>query len=108
MKYFKEFANPFSLKSSHFNSQKIVGICEMCKKEMGTEVHHVEHQARANKYGIITDSQGNTFHKNHPANLLTVCEACHQEVHKKVPTNSKKTSNKSNDKSNKKKTKAVI
>lgn len=83
MKYFKEFANPFSLKSSHFNSQKIVGLCEMCKKEMGTEVHHLEHQASANKYGIITDSQGNTFHKNHPANLLTVCETCHQEVHKK-------------------------
>jgi DNA mismatch repair protein MutS len=90
MKYFKASANPLSLKSSHFNSQKVVGLCQMCNKEMGTEVHHLEHQASANKFGIITDDNGNVFHKNHPANLLTVCEHCHNQFHKKDESVKKK------------------
>ncbi len=66
-----------SKKTSHFNSKKIMDTCELCKKEMGTEVHHLQHQERADKNNMI-----NHFHKNHPANLLTVCEKCHQEFHK--------------------------
>ena len=44
---------------------------------MGTEVHHLQHQEQADKNNIIK-----TFHKNHPANLLTLCEECHQNIHK--------------------------
>jgi hypothetical protein len=47
---------------------------------MGTEVHHLQHQSEANNDGIIFGST--PFHKNHPANLLTLCEKCHDEIHK--------------------------
>ena len=66
-----------SKKSSHFNSKKIMDMCEMCKTNMGVEVHHLQHQENADKNHMISH-----FHKNHPANLLTLCEHCHQEIHK--------------------------
>ena len=40
---------------SHFNSKKIRDLCEICKKEVGTEIHHLQHQKKANKKGIIND-----------------------------------------------------
>ena len=76
-KYKKEEEGTLSKKTSHFNSKKIVGNCELCKEKMGTEVHHLQHQEQADKNNIIK-----TFHKNHPANLLTLCEECHQNIHK--------------------------
>ena len=54
-----------------------MGNCELCKKKYGSEVHHLKHQENANKNNII-----GTFHKNHPANLLTLCEDCHDKIHK--------------------------
>ena len=66
-----------SNKTSHFNSKKIMGKCELCKVNIGSEVHHLQHQEKANKNNIIK-----TFHKNHPANLLTLCETCHNNIHK--------------------------
>lgn len=66
-----------SQKTSHFNSKKIMGKCELCKKNIGAEVHHLQHQENANENNIIK-----TFHKNHPANLLTLCEKCHDNIHK--------------------------
>jgi len=44
-------------------------------------VHHLQHQSEANENGIISGPA--PFHKNHPANLLTLCEVCHKEIHKK-------------------------
>jgi len=73
-------ASLLSLKSSHFNSKKLVSLCEKCGINMGAEVHHLQHQSTANNDGII--SGGTPFHKNHPANLLTLCEKCHDEIHK--------------------------
>jgi len=81
MKYSPENGSFLSLKSSHYNSKKIMSICEKCEKNMGTEVHHLQHQKDANENGIITNSTG-TFHKNKLANLMTLCEACHLEFHK--------------------------
>jgi len=69
-----------SLKTSHFNSQKIMGLCEKCGKLMGKEVHHLEPQRKANEDGIIV-KDGVPFHKNIAANLMTVCEKCHDEFH---------------------------
>ena len=89
MKYFKTSSAPLSLNTSHFNSKKIVGLCEMCHKEMGTEVHHLQHQQMADESGSIIDESGTIFHKNHPANLLTVCETCHDSFHKKGDTTKK-------------------
>jgi DNA mismatch repair protein MutS len=76
-KYKKEEQGVLSNKQSHFNSKKIMGICELCKINIGEEVHHLQHQENANKNNMIK-----SFHKNHLANLLTLCEDCHQNIHK--------------------------
>ena len=70
-----------SLKTSHYNSRKIMGLCEKCGKLMGKEVHHLEQQREANEDGIIVKN-GVPFHKNIAANLMTVCEKCHDEFHR--------------------------
>jgi len=80
MKYHPISGSIFSLKSSHYNSEKIVGVCEMCKEEMGKEVHHLRHQKMADDRGVIV--MGDTpFQKNHLANLVSVCEKCHDLLH---------------------------
>ena len=63
---------------SIYNARKIRGICEVCKLEIGEEIHHLSPQKDADENGFI-----GTFHKNHPANLLTVCEKCHDQLHSK-------------------------
>lgn len=80
-KYHPESGSVLALKSSHFNAQKIVSVCEMCKKGLGTDVHHLQHQNEANQEGIIMNNDS-TFHKNKLANLMTLCEKCHDEIHK--------------------------
>jgi len=65
-------------KLSRYNSQKIRGKCELCKIELSTETHHLQHQNKADKSnGFI----GN-FHKDVNGNLLNVCEKCHLKMHK--------------------------
>ena len=39
-------------KTSKYNGDKIKGMCEICKINMGTEVHHLQHRKNA-KNGII-------------------------------------------------------
>uniref|UniRef100_A0A6C0DHM4 DNA mismatch repair proteins mutS family domain-containing protein n=1 Tax=viral metagenome TaxID=1070528 RepID=A0A6C0DHM4_9ZZZZ len=80
MKYNRESGSILSLKQSHFNSKKIMGICEKCEKNAGTEVHHLQHQSEADDNGFINNN-GYKIHKNNPANLLTLCEKCHNEFH---------------------------
>ena len=72
-----------------------MSLCEQCGKQMGTEVHHLQHQNRAKNNGMIENVEANSiFHKNHPANLLTLCETCHNEIHKSKTQHKKvKTSN---------------
>jgi len=71
-----------SLKASHFNAKKLMSICEKCQINMGSEVHHLQHQSVADNEGTIKLSGNSPFHKNHPANLMTLCEKCHEEFHK--------------------------
>lgn len=80
-KYCPESGSILDLKQSHFNAQKIVSMCEMCKKSMGTDVHHLQHQNEANSEGIIMNNDS-TFHKNKLANLMTLCDKCHDDIHK--------------------------
>ena len=81
MKYNPSSGSILSLKTSHYNSKKIVGVCEMCKEDMGEEVHHLQHQADADEYGIIKIKNLAPFHKNKVANLITLCEKCHDKMH---------------------------
>jgi len=83
MKYFPDSGSSIlGLKQSHYNANKILSLCEKCGKNMGTEVHHLQHQCEANDDGIISNTDGSTFHKNKLANLMTLCESCHNEFHK--------------------------
>ena len=88
-KYKKSEMGILEQKTSHFNSKKLMGMCELCKQTFGEEVHHLQHQEKADKNNMI-----NHFHKNHPANLLTLCEDCHLKIHKSGVQHKKiKTSN---------------
>jgi 5-methylcytosine-specific restriction endonuclease McrA len=71
-----------TLKQSRYNSNKLVSICEKCGKNMGTEVHHLQYQSDADKNNMI-QTEDSIFHKNNLANLMTLCETCHTEIHKK-------------------------
>lgn len=77
IKYNQREKNILHEEKSHFNSKKIRGQCEICNKEVGTEVHHLKHQVNANDNNYI-----GTHHKNHLANLVNICENCHNEIHK--------------------------
>ena len=64
-------------------------MCEICKEAIGTEIHHLEEQQDADENGFI-----GSFHKNHKANLVSICEKCHDDIHngnKKAPKRKKKT-----------------
>ena len=89
MKYNPESASLLSLKTSRYNSKKIIGLCEKCEKNRGTEVHHLQHQANADENGFISNTNS-VFHKNNLANLMTVCETCHQYEHKIAKNGSKR------------------
>ncbi len=80
-KYFPETSGELTNKSSRYNAKKIRGMCEICKTELGEEIHHLNEQKDANKDGYI----GN-FHKNHQANLISICEKCHTKLHAKPET----------------------
>ena len=64
---------------------------------MGSEVHHLQHQSDADDDGYINNN-GYKIHKNNPANLLTLCEKCHNEFHQndlhKVNSNDSQTKSK--------------
>jgi DNA mismatch repair protein MutS len=81
LKYNPEDGSLLSLKQSRYNSKKIMGVCEKCGKNAGTEVHHLQHQVDADNNGIIKNDN-TIFHKNNLANLMTLCESCHNEIHK--------------------------
>jgi DNA mismatch repair protein MutS len=82
LKYNPEGRSILSLKQSRYNAKKIVSNCEKCGKNMGTEVHHLQHQVDADENGIIRTNDGSIFHKNNIANLMTLCESCHSQEHK--------------------------
>jgi DNA mismatch repair protein MutS len=65
---------------STYNAKKIRGMCEMCMETMSEEVHHLAPQAAADENGFIT-TNGGVFHKNHVANLASVCSRCHDKLH---------------------------
>ena len=69
MKYSQSKA-VLSMSKSKYNAKKIKGLCEICKEVQGTEVHHLVYQKNAKK--II---------KNHKANLINICETCHDLIH---------------------------
>lgn len=80
-KYYPEVSSILDKKTSKYSSSKIREMCEKCNENISTETHHLYKQCLADNNGFITCEDGRTFHKNHPANLITVCEKCHLEFH---------------------------
>jgi DNA mismatch repair protein MutS len=87
-KYFPETRGELANEKSPYNAKKIRGQCELCKKTIGEEIHHLQPQKEANDKGFI-----GTTHKNHPANLMSLCETCHKNIHttQSTPTKTKRT-----------------
>jgi DNA mismatch repair protein MutS len=82
MKYHPELSSILQHKSSHYNAKHIVGgICENCKINVAVDVHHLIFQNEADKNGTI-NKKGLTFSKNIKANLMNLCEKCHNSIHK--------------------------
>jgi DNA mismatch repair protein MutS len=79
-KYFPVTSGILTQPVSHYNASKIRGLCEKCGTKMSTEVHHILEQHKADKNGFI---EGTAIKKNHKANLVALCEACHLLEHKK-------------------------
>ena len=77
-KYNKNLEKVLLQKKSKYNSKKIKGKCEICNKNPGSEIHHLQFQKNANNEGIID----NEFNKNHKANLINICQECHDYIHK--------------------------
>ena len=75
-KYYPETSGGLNHPTSSYNASKIRGMCEVCKVEISQETHHLAAQQLADQDGFI-----GTFHKNHKANLLAVCESCHLKQH---------------------------
>ncbi len=80
-KYFPESKGELSHSISKYNASKIKGICELCKNDLGNEIHHLHQQKDADDDGFIVQDDGGVVHKNHPANLMSVCEECHDNYH---------------------------
>jgi len=78
VKYNNVYKNILDMDTSKYNSKKVKGLCEMCKINIGTEIHHLEYQKNANKNNYLEEG----FHKNHVANLVNICEDCHNNIHK--------------------------
>ena len=76
LKYRNNEQSILSAKPCKYNAKKIRNICEMCNNEMGTEIHHLQHQKNADELNFIGH-----FHKNHVANLISICEKCHDTIH---------------------------
>lgn len=75
-KYFPENNGELSHSTSVYNAKKVRGMCEICVTEMASETHHLLHQENADINGYIMSS-----HKNHKANLMSICKKCHLNVH---------------------------
>jgi 5-methylcytosine-specific restriction endonuclease McrA len=82
MKYHPQSASVLDQKKSHYNASVIKGLCENCRERVAVDVHHLIHQQDADQKGIIKlQGNGLQLHKNHAANLLNLCQKCHDEFH---------------------------
>jgi DNA mismatch repair protein MutS len=75
-KYFPVSKGVLDRDASSYNANKIKGICEHCRLEDAVDTHHLLHQENADKKGWI-----DTTHKNHKANLMSLCKKCHDYMH---------------------------
>jgi DNA mismatch repair protein MutS len=70
-----ESANLVKQKKSRYNAAVFVDSCKLCGAK-AQEVHHIKPQELADLAGYI-----GAIHKNHRANLIAICEKCHNAIH---------------------------
>lgn len=89
-KYFPVNKGLLDRDTSSYNAKKIKGMCEHCLKNEAVDTHHLLHQENADKKGWI-----DSIHKNHKANLMSLCTKCHDLMHSfdNVEFTRKKTTN---------------
>ena len=75
-KYFPVNKGVLDRDTSSYNAKKIKGICEHCLNELAVDTHHLLHQENADEKGWI-----DAAHKNHKANLMSLCKKCHDLMH---------------------------
>ena len=80
MKYHPQSASILDQKKSHYNAKFIKGLCENCYERQAVDAHHLMHQQDADQKGMI-QKKDLTLHKNNAANLLHLCQKCHDEFH---------------------------
>lgn len=90
-KYYPRTASLLESQLSRYNRRHVrARVCERCGTALATEVHHLQFQEGADADGIIRGDggeEGNNanapapFHKHHAANLVSLCEQCHQHIH---------------------------
>lgn len=80
VKYDPKTQQTLKQKKTRYNAKKLKGNCQICG-EKGEEVHHLMPQSDADEKGFIGG-----VHKNHPANLINLCEGCHVKIHENEGT----------------------
>lgn len=80
IKYFPITKSVLDASVSHFNKHHIVYKCKNCGN-LADDVHHEYEQQFAGPDQYIHTKDGNILHKNHPANLNSLCKACHTKEH---------------------------
>lgn len=75
-KYYPDTKGVLSYTPCVYNAQKLRGVCELCGLTMGEDMHHLQEQKNADPNGFI-----GTFHKDHKANLMSLCSDCHHKIH---------------------------
>lgn len=77
LKYNETERSDLSSKPSRYNTLKLKKpMCELCKRNPSDDIHHLQHQSKADERGFIGG-----FHKNHSANLMSICKTCHNAFH---------------------------
>jgi DNA mismatch repair protein MutS len=74
--YDTHHSNVLSFKQTKHSKDKLRTMCEFCNKVVGNEIHHLQYQKNSNEREYIGG-----FHKDHPANLASICESCHTHIH---------------------------
>ncbi len=86
----KKEDNILNLKPSRYNSKKLTGgLCQVCKERNAVDIHHLQYQTNADDNNYI-----NHIPKNSLGNLISICQVCHDKIHRENVENIKiKTTN---------------
>ena len=71
-KYDSSYNNVLTFKTSKYNKDKLKSLCEFCNINLGNEIHHLKYQK----------DMKDDININHKSNLSSICNNCHDNIHK--------------------------